>query len=84
MEIFILFFSFTITMEFRALQPNGIMLYARSADSNPLYYIGLYMKDGLLMFSMNSQTGNVGSTTGLNSQFRYDDGKWWEVNDRTC
>ena len=78
-------FSFTLTVSFRAVENNGILVYAADTTAaNPLYYMCLYMYDGHLVFSMdtNSELSNKpdSPTQRLTSTETYNDGKFYEVS----
>lgn len=61
------------SLEFRATASEGVMLFAGDAETGD--HIGLYMKDGHVVFSFNSGSG----TLRLASERRYVDGEWHSV-----
>ena len=82
--LFIYHYSFTITMEFRALMPNGLMLYmADITTANPNFYFALYMRNGNLTLNLQSSTAAsrapASPTKEITSKYRYDNGIWNEV-----
>ena len=71
-------------MEFRAVMPNGLMLYmADTTVANPEFYFALYMKDGYLVLNMQSNTtvsrAPASPTKEITSKYKYDNGEWAEV-----
>ena len=47
-------FSFVITVEFRALSPNGILLLAMDNFSNPSQFVSLELVNGNLVYQFNT------------------------------
>ncbi|CAD5124265.1 DgyrCDS12560 [Dimorphilus gyrociliatus] len=79
--------SFTIAVEFRALEPDGLILYAADQVPNPRMYVAIYMHSGYIYVSIDSDTptsNSVGSnghspTKLLKSKNKYNNGKWEEL-----
>ncbi|XP_070542660.1 laminin subunit alpha-like isoform X2 [Ptychodera flava] len=67
--------SFVLEVEFRAVSPNGIMLYAASSPQNPVQWMALSMEDGYLVFNIIASTRSL---TGLNvrTKQKYNTGEW--------
>ena len=64
-------FRFVISLQFRSLVPNGVLLYAADDVQNPTHFISLELINGQLVFKMNSGIGTV----RVESKFRnYSDG----------
>ncbi|XP_064620727.1 laminin subunit alpha-2-like [Lineus longissimus] len=69
--------SFVLVTEFRALDPNGLIYYAASSENDPSSWLALYLQDGYLTFSMQTDTKDF-RTKGVQLSKKYDDGNWWE------
>ena len=52
-------FRFVISLQFRSLVPNGVLLYAADDVQNPSHFISLELINGQLVFKMNSGIGTV-------------------------
>ena len=70
-------------IEFRALQPDGLLLYMADFSVSADNYMALFMHDGHLVFSCITDSG-VSQTTDvtrlLTTEFRYDDAQWYQVS----
>ena len=60
-------------LEFRALQEDGILIYASSLDT--LAYFTIFLNSGLITMQMRTQV--VTHTVKL--KYKYNDGNWWKV-----
>ncbi len=73
------YFSFSVRIEFRAVQPNGILFYLASSPlPTAANYFGVYMRDGFLGTSMQASPFNP-NTLNLQTSITYNNGEWWEV-----
>ena len=76
----VVFFSvrFVISVTFRSLVPNGVLLYATNDLQNPTHFISLELVNGRLVFKYNAgyQTVKVMSTLSIYA----DDGQEYKVN----
>ena len=70
--------SFVISVTFRALAPNGVLLYATNDLQNPTHFISLELVNGRLVFKYNAGYKTVRVTTTLRSYA--DDGLEYTVN----
>lgn len=50
---------FVISVTFRSLVPNGVLLYAADDVMNPSHYISLELVNGQLIFKQNAGIGEV-------------------------
>ena len=48
-----------ISVRFRSLVPNGVLLYAANDLDNPTHFISLELVDGRLVFKQNAGIGTV-------------------------
>lgn len=73
---------FSLRITFRAVQPDGIMVYfASEAKANPYNWFVVYMYNGYIYISMKSSLVDAnGLTRNLQSKFQYNNGQWWEVS----
>ncbi|XP_033120753.1 laminin subunit alpha-1-like [Anneissia japonica] len=71
-------YSFVITIEFRAISPNGILYYAASNALLPREWIALVIIDGYLEFSMISNARSIRGI-GIRTKQKYDNGEWIKV-----
>ncbi|XP_022095830.1 laminin subunit alpha-like [Acanthaster planci] len=69
---------FVIKLSFRALSPDGVMLYAANSPTTPRQFMGLVMIDGKLSFNILTDSRAM---TGFNiaTRERYDNALWQEV-----
>ena len=67
-----------ISVTFRALAPNGVLLYATNDLQNPTHFISLELVNGRLVFKYNAGYKTVRVTTTLRSYA--DDGLEYTVN----
>lgn len=70
--------SFVISVTFRALAPNGVLLFATNDLQNPTHFISLELVNGRLVFKYNAGYKTVRVTTTLRSYA--DDGLEYTVN----
>ena len=78
MRCFSFVVSFVISVTFRALAPNGVLLYATNDLQNPTHFISLELVNGRLVFKYNAGYKTVRVTTTLESYA--DDGLEYTVN----
>ena len=69
---------FAISVTFRSLVPNGVLLYAASDLQNPTHFISLELVNGRLVFKYNAGYKTVKVMSTLSSYS--DDGQEYTVN----
>lgn len=69
---------FVISVVFRSLVPNGVLLYATNDLQNPTHFISLELVNGRLVFKYNAGYKTVKVTSTLSSYA--DDGLQYTVN----
>ena len=69
---------FVISVVFRSLVPNGVLLYATNDLQNPTHFISLELVNGRLVFKYNAGYKTVKVMSTLNSYA--DDGLQYTVN----
>lgn len=75
------FFSlvrFVISVAFRSLVPNGVLLYATNDLQNPTHFISLELVNGRLVFKYNAGYKTVKVMSTLRSYA--EDGQYYTVN----
>ncbi|XP_072039253.1 laminin subunit alpha-1-like [Amphiura filiformis] len=68
--------SFIITMAFRTVSSNGVLLYVVDSATSVGQFMALAMLEGKLQFSIRTSTQQIYNITTTD---RYDDGYWHEV-----
>ena len=72
------FVRFVISVKFRSLVPNGVLLYATNDLQNPTHFISLELVNGRLVFKYNAGYKTVKIMSTLRSYA--DDGQEYTVN----
>lgn len=68
------FFSFVISVKFRSLVPNGVLLYAANDLQMPTHFISLELVNGRLVFKYNAGFKTVKVLSTFNN---YSDGGYF-------
>ena len=70
---------FAVRLEFRALQPSGLLLYTASSSINPANFFALFLQDGYLYVSMETDNSAVLTKNVRTNENSYANGEWWTV-----
>ena len=70
---------FAVRLEFRALQPSGLLLYTASSSINPANFFALFLQHGYLYVSMETGDSAVLTKNVRTNENSYANGEWWTV-----
>lgn len=69
-------FSFVVSLAFRALSDDGVLLYATDNDTHPTQFFSMELVEGRLLYEFNSGVGLVSIST---TQKYSGNGHWFGV-----
>ena len=73
---------FELRLNFRALQPDGVILTLLSSETMASQYLIVYLRRGHIVANM-ATSSRSSVTRNVTSNYRYDDAYWWQVHYQT-